>query len=847
MSSPTQDGALSDSSPIRYDPRSSPGRSAYSSSPGRSRISGIRSSSPISHIPRTPSMAATPRSNRRRKSGGTTPSWLDRGGRRPFVPSTSGRSDAVDGKQPDGAPSDPLGPGKQVWGTTVNVEESKASFKKFWMEFIDPETKLPKYPQLLNEALTENIRRINLNCRDLYQFDRKLYHQLQYYPQEIVSIIDLVVEEIRTELEGDDEDRERMQMQVLPYNLIETINMRKLDPHDIDTLVSVKGMVIRVGDIIPEMRLAFFECSICHQTQDVMIEDGAIAEPRTCPNSNCGGKSCMQLIHNRSSFSDKQLVKLQETPDSIPEGETPHTVTVYVFDELVDVAKPGDRVEITAVFRAGAKRLSRHLKSVRTVYKTYLDALHFKKSDPHRYSVEDAKAPETSESFTTFEEHDVLQTIVDEREAKLKEISKLPDIYERLARSFAPNIYEHQDIKKGILCMLFGGVNNDVGAGTGRFRGEINILLCGDPGTAKSQMLQHVHRIAPRGIYTSGKGSSAVGLTAAIGKDPETGERVLESGALVLSDRGVCCIDEFDKMSDTTRSILHEVMEQQTISIAKAGIVCTLNARTSIIASANPIESRYNTNMSVVKNINLGPTLLSRFDLIYLVLDQPNEAMDRRLGNHLCSLYHREPGTETAEHLEDILTQQQLTSYISYARRNINPTLTDQTSKMLVDGYIEMRQFGQREGAKIVSATPRQLESLIRLAEARARMRYSQLVEPSDVEEAIRLMKIATQTAATDPRTGRIDMDLLTTGLSAGERLRKDQVHTAVKDILHQKSGDGMSVDSLLNQINESAGIGLKLNYEEFNGILQELQEQGEISLGQKGKFKGIVRLARGR
>merc|ERR1719422_497031 len=260
-------------------------------------------------------------------------------------------------------------------------------------------------------------------------------------------------------------------------------------------------------------------------------------------------------------------------------------------------------------------------------------------------------------------------------------------------------------------------------------------------------------------------------------------------------------------MSDATRSILHEVMEQQTISIAKCGVVCTLNARTSILASANPIDSRYNTNMSVVKNINLGPTLLSRFDLIYLVLDQPNEAADRRLGKHLVSLYHQEPGTETKQYTQDILTTADLTQYISYARRNINPKLTNQTEKMLVDGYLEMRQFGQREGAKVVSATPRQLESLIRLSEALARMRFSHVVEASDVEEALRLMKIATQTAATDPRTGCIDMDLLTTGLSAGERLRKDQVITVIKDLLNGKT---LGREILREEVNKSAQFDLR-------------------------------------
>jgi len=341
-----------------------------------------------------------------------------------------------------------------------------------------------------------------------------------------------------------------------------------------------------------------------------------------------------------------------------------------------------------------------------------------------------------------------------------------------------------------------------------RARGEINVLLCGDPGTSKSQLLGYVHKIAPRGIYTSGKGSSAVGLTAYISKDPETKELVLESGALVLSDRGVCCIDEFDKMSDATRAILHEAMEQQTISIAKAGIICTLNARCSILASANPIDSRYNPKLSVVQNIQLPPTLLSRFDLIYLILDKPDKETDRRLARHLVSLYYENPTAKGAAYTPEFLAE-----YISYAKQHCRPLIGDSAVRRLVQGYVEMRQMGNGNGGKkTITATPRQLESLIRLAEAKARLRLADIVTEDDVAEAIRLMNVATHRAALDQKTGIIDLDMINTGRGAAERDRCEQLVIAIKDLLNTKysSASSLKMYQLMNALREQSDVGVE-------------------------------------
>jgi replicative DNA helicase Mcm len=604
------------------------------------------------------------------------------------------------------------------------------------LEALDPQEhfleffKTEKYRQRISQMAVAGKESIVADFEELFAFDQRLAAKLLEKPDEYLKHANnAAYAQLQIEDREYAEKTETVTVRIV--QLLEKEHLRKLGSNHIGRLAMVEGIVVRATPVRPMVMQASFKCKRCGIITHIDQTGQFVKAPFECSDPSCRSKGPFEFVQDESTFIDSQDLRLQERPEDLPPGQLPRTLNVkLVGSEIVDLARPGDHVSIVGVVRAVAP-------SRPGIGKLRTFILH---SDANSIEVL-GKEPETA-------------LLSPEEEEKILELAKDPWVHRKIISSIAPSIYGYEHVKEAIMYLLFGGVPKSLPDIT--IRGELNALLIGDPGTAKSQLLQYVSRIAPRGLYTSGRGTTAAGLTAAVIRE-KGGSMSLEAGALVLADKGVACIDEMDKMRPEDRVAIHEAMEQHTVSVAKGGIVATLNARTAILAAANPALGRYEPHRTVAENISLPVTILSRFDLIFVLRDVPNKEADEKMSEHILEIHRK-----GLSPVEPAISSELMRKYISYAK-GIKPVLTSEALKRLNDFYLAMRAASEAEGSP-VAITARQLESLVRISEARARAALRKEVLAEDAEAAIAIMKRSLEEVGIDMSSYKMDIDLIMTG-----------------------------------------------------------------------------------
>ena len=605
----------------------------------------------------------------------------------------------------------------------------------------------------------------------------------------------------------------------LPHDM--KVDVRKLRENHLGKLVAIEGLAKKVSSVKPRMTLARFVCSRCGaevwETQSGMF----LREPLACPNPNgtCNKQGNRFILDNkRCKFIDTQKIEIQENPEGLRGGAQPEKISGYVEDDIAGLLTAGNRITLNGIVRPVEKQE----RDKSTIFEIYLDVL----------SVE-------------FQQHEYDEiNITDKDEEAIKEMSKDPLLFEHIVASIAPTIYGMTEVKQAIALQLFGGCHKvyDDGSTT---RGDTHILLVGDPGVAKSQILRYMSNLAPRGIFASGKSASAAGLTAAAVKDDFGGDGyTLEAGALVLADKGLACIDELDKMSEQDRSSLHEAMESQKISVAKAGITATLQCRCSMLAAANPKEGRFNKEAdTLASQIDLPPALISRFDLIFALTDTPNERHDREITQFILNVHRRGQALqhgdnekiegidlkkikEQSSNVKPYYKQEDLRKYVAYSKR-LTPVMTEKALKMIEDAFMQIRMDGMKHNT--ISITARQLEAYVRLSEASAKMRLSPRVEEVDAERAIKLIYYYLSKLAPNDG-GSFDMDrVISTSSNKSRNIMK-----VIQGIISTQP-NGMTIKEI-KMIAEGEGI----TAEEVNNAMEKLSNSGSVYRDSNGAYKMV-------
>lgn len=668
---------------------------------------------------------------------------------------------------------------------TVNAQEQKIEASeqiRLFHEFLESSC----YSQIVDNSRKDR-KFVAVNFAELSKFDLDLTNELLENPEDAIKAAELAVAQF---------DLENIQgFKVRFFNLPDSqeIMIRNVRSAHIGRLMKVDGVVRQKSDVRPQVTAAKFECPVCGNVINVLQLEGSFKEPSKC---GCGRKGKFMLLSKE--LVDAQGIVLEEVPENLEGGEQPKRVNILLKDDLVSPlsekkTNPGSKIKVAGIIKEVPIILRSGSKSTR--FDLMIEANYIESVEETFYEVE----------------------ISEEEEQKIIELSKNPDLFAKLVNSTAPSIYGYEKVKEALVLQLVGGVRK-VRKDKVVSRGDIHVLLVGDPGAGKSVLLKRVTTIAPKGRYVAGRGVSGAGLTASVVRDEFLNGWSLEAGALVLASNGLCAIDEMDKMIPEDRSAMHEALEQQTVSISKANIQATLIARTTVLAAANPKFGRFDPYGIISEQIDMPPTLINRFDLIFAIKDLPDEIKDEKMASHILKLH------QTPDIFEPEISTEFLRKYIAYAKQKINPRINNDALLEIKDFYLRMRSSGgTEEGIKAIPISARQLEALVRLTEASAKLRLSNEATRNDARRAIELVEYCLMEVGFDKETGKIDIDRIATGISASQRSNIVVVKEIIAD-LENKVGKTIPIDDIIEEA-KNKGI----TEEKIEEVLEKLKRVGEV------------------
>jgi replicative DNA helicase Mcm len=675
-------------------------------------------------------------------------------------------------------------------------------------ETLDPQSiflsvfKQEKYRIRLRQLAIDGRQSLTVDFEDVLRCDNDLAKELIAHPEKTLPHAKhAAMQQLQIEdLEYSNKLLNIDSIEVRIANLFASTPLREIGSFHIGKMILIEGIVIRASYGKPRVINGSFECRSCGFRQMMKQDDPSasfLKKPIYCANPECQRKSIFDYVEEESEFIDQQEIWVQESPDELPPGQMPRSLQLKLYGETVNVAHPGDNIAVVGIVRSLQKKVKGGTLNTVDVF---IDV----------------------NSINTLSKEASLIMPEPEEISRIQDLARDPCVQAKVFASIAPSIHGYEHVKEAVAYLLFGGVPKDLP--DIKIRGELNVLLIGDPGTAKSQLLRYVARLAPRGIFCSGKGTSGVGLTAAVIKDQESQAYTLEAGAMVLADRGTICIDEFDKMNDSDRETIHETLEQHTVSVAKAGIYATLNARCACLAAANPVMGRYNSYQSIVENISLPVTLLSRFDLIFLMRDVPNESKDTELSGHILGIHRGEVAVP-------VIPPELLRKYVSYARQ-LRPRLTVEAEKRIQQFYLQMRKASSATEDSPLAIGPRQLEALARISEACARIALREEVTVEDTEAAINIMMKSLREVGLDISSGKVDIDLIMTGKPKNQR---DKVGVILTEIVEKQKAEGMvSREELHEVLAEKYGI----QRSDATKFISQLLREGTLFEPREGYLK---------